>query len=221
MSQEEMKNVTLDDALKHPNWDMGTKITIDSASMMNKGLEVIEAKWLFDVDVDKIDVVIHPQSIIHSMVEYNDGSVIAQLGVPDMRGPIAYALSWPERLPLDLPPLDLCRATDLTFEEPDLDKFPCLALAYQALERGDSAPAVLNAANETAVEAFLAGRIHFGDIVDFVEATLGQWIEHESALKKPPNYAESSGTLESLMAADRWARRHVSENLPGGMNKTN
>jgi len=169
---ETFADITLADALNHPNWSMGRKITIDSATMMNKGLEVIEARWLFDLPGEKIAVHIHPQSIVHSMVEYVDGAVMAQLGIPDMKGPIAYALSWPQRLPLDLPPLDLCKLGQLTFETPDPRRFPCLDLAYQALAAGDSAPAALNAANEVAVEAFLNGRIPFVAIHDVIRMTL-------------------------------------------------
>jgi 1-deoxy-D-xylulose-5-phosphate reductoisomerase len=199
MSQEEMKNVTLDDALKHPNWDMGTKITIDSASMMNKGLEVIEAKWLFDVDVDKIDVVIHPQSIIHSMVEYNDGSVIAQLGVPDMRGPIAYALSYPDRLRDVISPLDLCEIGTLEFYPPDFDKFRNLRLAYRATQAGGTMPAVLNAANEIAVEEFIKGRIGFNDMPHVVEETIDAHTPTEPK------------SVEAVLDADRWGRAKATE----------
>jgi 1-deoxy-D-xylulose-5-phosphate reductoisomerase len=199
MSQEEMKNVTLDDALKHPNWDMGTKITIDSASMMNKGLEVIEAKWLFDVAVDKIDVVIHPQSIVHSMVEYNDGSVIAQLGVPDMRGPIAYALSYPDRLNDVISPLDLCKIGTLEFYPPDFDKFRNLKLAYRATQAGGTMPAVLNAANEIAVEEFIKGRIGFIDMPHVVEET----IDAHRAIEPT--------SVKDVLDADRWGRIKAAE----------
>ncbi len=171
-SHAELKKVSPADALNHPNWSMGRKITVDSATMMNKGLEVIEAKWLFDLPADRIAVHIHPQSIVHSMVEYIDGSVIAQLGIPDMKAPIAYALSYPERLSLNLPPLDLCSLGTLTFEKPDFGRFSCLALAYYALREGGTAPAVLNAANEVAVEAFLNGEISFLDISTTIRATL-------------------------------------------------
>lgn len=153
-----LKHVTLADALNHPQWSMGRKISIDSATMMNKGLEVIEARWLFDLPAELIAVHIHPQSVVHSMVEYVDGSVMAQLGIPDMKAPIAYALSYPERLPLDLPPLNLCQMSALTFTAPDHNLFPCLSLAYQALNAGESFPAVLNAANEIAVGAFWQNR---------------------------------------------------------------
>ncbi|MBT8489772.1 MAG: 1-deoxy-D-xylulose-5-phosphate reductoisomerase [Deltaproteobacteria bacterium] len=199
MPQEEMKNVTLDDALKHPNWDMGTKITIDSASMMNKGLEVIEAKWLFDVTVDKIDVVIHPQSIVHSMVEYNDGSVIAQLGVPDMRGPIAYALSYPDRLNDVISPLDLCKIETLEFYPPDFDKFRNLKLAYRATQTGGTMPAVLNAANEIAVEEFIKERIGFIDIPYVVEETIDAHTSTEPT------------SVKDVLDADRWGRIKAAE----------
>jgi 1-deoxy-D-xylulose-5-phosphate reductoisomerase len=172
---------SIEQALAHPNWSMGPKITIDSATLMNKGLEVVEARWLFDVPPDRIDVVVHPQSVVHSLVEMNDGSWLAQLGVPDMRAPIAVALAWPERLPLldaggtlaDLPRLDLAAAARLDFEAPDRERFPCLALAYEALGSDEAAPAVLNASNEEAVAAFLAGRIPFPAIAATNAAVLG------------------------------------------------
>lgn len=189
-----LAEVTPADALAHPNWDMGRKISIDSATMMNKGLEVIEARWLFNFPAEQISVHIHPQSIVHSMVEYVDGSVIAQLGIPDMRTPIAYALSYPERLPLDLSPLDLCRLGQLTFESPDLERFPCLKLAYTALASGGVAPAVLNAANELAVDAFLAERIGFLDIARIIEQTLDECGDG------------SLNTLEDSILADSRAR---------------
>ena len=156
-----MARATPEDALRHPTWRMGAKITIDSATLMNKGLEVIEARWLFDVPPERVDVLVHPESIIHSLVEFVDGSVLAQLGLPDMRVPIAVALAHPERLPLDLPRLDLAAIGELRFEVPDRKRFPCLDLAYAALRTSEAAPAVLNAANEVAVAAFLAGRIRF------------------------------------------------------------
>ena len=164
--------VTAAQALKHPNWSMGPKITIDSATMMNKALEVIEASVLFGLPVDQVGVYIHPQSIIHSLVEFVDGSVIAQLGVPDMRLPIAYALTYPRRLPLNSPPLDLCQVARLTFETPDMTRFPGLALGYAAARAGGTMPAVLNAANEVAVAAFLDGRLRFLDIPQMVEQTM-------------------------------------------------
>ncbi|MEK7700720.1 MAG: 1-deoxy-D-xylulose-5-phosphate reductoisomerase [candidate division NC10 bacterium] len=167
-----LASVTVEDALRHPTWKMGAKITIDSATLMNKGLEIIEAHWLFDVASDRVQVVVHPQSIVHSMVEYVDGSVIAQLGVADMGVPILYALTYPERRPTPAPRLDLTRVGPLTFYEPDADKFPCLRLARAALEQGGAAPVVLNAANEIAVAAFLHRRIGFTDIADLIERAL-------------------------------------------------
>ena len=172
MSREQLQMVTREQALKHPNWSMGPKITIDSATLMNKGLEVIEAKWLFDVDVKAVEVVVHPQSIVHSLVEYQDGSVIAQLGIPDMRIPIAYALSYPDRLPLQLQPLNLSECANLQFLPPDIYSFPALPLAFKAMSRGGVQPAVLNAANEVAVEAFLAARIRFPQITETVARTM-------------------------------------------------
>ncbi len=198
---ESLREVTLNDALKHPNWNMGRKITIDSATMMNKGLEVIEAHWLFDLPGDQIAVHVHPQSIVHSMVEYIDGSVMAQLGIPDMKGPIAYALSYPERLPLNLPPLDLCRLGSLTFKEPDHSLFPCLPLAYQALAEGGSFPAVLNAANEVAVEAFLSEQITYIAIAEIIQSTLEQ--HHGAELKH----------IDDVLHVDGWARETAREIL--------
>lgn len=194
-SAAELEGVTPAAALSHPNWSMGRKITIDSATMMNKGLEVIEAHWLFDLPAEKIDVHIHPESIVHSMVEYVDGAVIAQLGIPDMKTPIALALSWPERLPLDLPPLDLCRLGRLHFNEPDHLRFPCLALAYRALRTGGTAPAVLNAANEVAVEAFLANRLGFTAIPRLIAAVLDR------------HAAVPASSLAAVLTADAAARR--------------
>jgi len=193
-SLAELKHVAPADALAHPNWQMGRKISIDSATMMNKGLEVIEARWLFDLPPEQIAVHIHPQSIVHSMVEYVDGAVIAQLGIPDMKTPIAYALSYPERLSLELPQLDLCALGTLTFEKPDTERFSCLSLAYQALERGGTAPAVLNAANEIAVDAFLKGEIGFLEIPGVLRATLDT---HQSA---PLRH------IDEVLRADRWGR---------------
>ena len=168
-SKEELKHVTPKEALKHPNWLMGKKITIDSATMMNKGLEIIEACWLFDIPACDIEVIIHPQSIIHSLVEYIDGSTLAQMGNPDMRTPIAYALSHPERIESGVLGLDLIKTKRLDFEAPDLDKFPCLGLAYKALLMGQSAPTILNAANEVAVDAFLVESITFNQIAELIE----------------------------------------------------
>jgi 1-deoxy-D-xylulose-5-phosphate reductoisomerase len=189
--------VTPAQALKHPNWSMGAKITIDSATLMNKGLEVIEARWLFDVDPKRIDIVVHPESILHSMVEYVDGSVVAQLGVSDMRGPISYAMAWPERLRLDLPPLDLSRLGRLTFEAPDPVRFPAFTLAYRALERGGTAPAALSGADEGAVEAFLAGRIAFPRIAELCGEVL------DSHVPEPVRSAEQA------LAASEWGRREA------------
>ena len=171
-TEEMLQNVKPHEALKHPNWDMGNKVTIDSASLMNKGLEVIEAKWLFDLKPDQIKVIIHPQSIIHSLVHFADGSVKAQLGIPDMRVPILYALSFPDRLKSDLPRLDLSIQNTLTFFDPDIKKFRNLALAYFALKQGGNMPCILNAANEIAVNAFLSGKIGFVQMSDVVEHTM-------------------------------------------------
>ena len=186
--------ITVAEALAHPNWSMGSKITIDSATLMNKGLEVIEAHWLFDIDYDRIKVVVHPQSIVHSMVAYRDGAVIAQLGIPDMKGAIAYGLSHPRRLPLSLPAPDFARIGPLTFADPDLARFPCLSLAFHAGKAGGTLPAVLNAANEVAVAAFLAGRLAFTDIHAVVDGALNA--------HQPP----SDPDLEDILAADRQAR---------------
>jgi len=194
MPPEELAHVSREQALAHPNWDMGAKISIDSATLMNKGLEAIEAKWLFDLPWSKIAIHIHPQSIVHSMVEFIDGSVIAQLGVPDMRVPIALALSHPERLPLGLPPLDLPRTNALTFSEPDLDRFPCLDVALRTGRLGGTGPAVLNAANEEAVASFLAGELGFLDIAEVVRRVA------------TANGTEPLRDLDQVMAADRTAR---------------
>ena len=199
MPMEELESVTPAQALAHPNWTMGPKITIDSATLMNKGLEVIEAKWLFDVPVEKIDVHIHPQSIVHSMVEYIDGSVIAQMGIPDMRIPIAYALAYPERLELDLPPLDFFSLKTLTFQEPDLSRFPCLDLAFAACKAGGTMPAVLNASNEVAVQAFLDNRIPFNGIPRTVNQVMQQ------------HALDPAAELEVLLEADSWARKRAEE----------
>jgi 1-deoxy-D-xylulose-5-phosphate reductoisomerase len=184
-------------SLAHPNWTMGRKITIDSATMMNKGLEVIEAHWLFNVPVEKIDVHIHPESIVHSLVEYVDGALLAQLGIPDMKTPIAYALTYPERLPLELPALDLCRLGQLNFAAPNSQCFPCLGLAYEAIKRGGTTPAVLNAANELAVDAFLHDKVGFLDIPRIIG----------SVVEKHSNSAASS--LEQILSADAWARQNA------------
>ncbi len=171
-SDEQLATVTPEQAVAHPNWSMGRKISVDSATLMNKGLEVIEACWLFDAPVERIEVVVHPQSVIHSMVQYIDGSVLAQLGNPDMRTPIAHALAWPERIDAGVAPLDLFSVARLDFRPPDLARFPCLALAFQAMRVGDGASTILNAANELAVEAFLARQIAFTDIPRVIENTL-------------------------------------------------
>ncbi len=196
---DELKNVTPAEALNHPNWDMGRKITIDSATLMNKGLEVIEAYWLFNVPVEKIGVVLHPQSIIHSMVRFIDGSVIAQMSVPDMKGPISYALSYPERLGKVLPTLDLAEIRELTFEEPDVKRFPSLAITYDALRAGGTMPCVLNAANEAAVEAFLDERIPFTDIFRVVSDTMA---EHE---------VSDGETIEEVINVSEWAKEKAKE----------
>jgi len=185
-----------EDALRHPTWQMGRKITIDSATLMNKGLEVIEAHWLFDVPAHRIDVVVHPQSIVHSMVELTDGSTIAQLGVTDMRLPIQYAFSYPERWGALLPPLDLTRCGVLEFEPPDTARFPCLRLAYDALTAGGTMPVALNAANEVAVDAFLAGRLSFPAIAQVIERTLSA---HD---------VQRTDSLAGVREADRWAREY-------------
>lgn len=190
-------NVTVDEALNHPNWKMGSKITIDSATMMNKGLEVIEAHWLFGLPFDKIDVVIHPQSIIHSMVQFVDGSIKAQMGLPDMKLPIQYALSFPERFENDFVRTDLPLINNLTFFEPDFDKFECLKLAYQVLETGGTAPCILNAANEVAVDKFLKGLIKFSDIPKFIN----------TALNKIENHSNSD--IETIIECDKLTRKFV------------
>jgi 1-deoxy-D-xylulose-5-phosphate reductoisomerase len=199
-----LSQVTAAQALKHPNWNMGPKITIDSATMMNKALEVIEASVLFGLPVERVKVYIHPQSIIHSLVEFVDGSVLAQLGVPDMRLPIAYALTYPRRLPLNSPPLDLCQIGTLTFEAPDVTRFPGLALGYAAAKTGGTMPAVLNAANEMAVAAFLRGRIKFMEIPQTVEATMDA------------HRPEPLESLEQILAVNRWARDFAHDRLSRG-----
>lgn len=197
----QLEKVTPEQACAHPNWDMGRKISVDSATMMNKGLEVIEACWLFHTRPDKVDVVLHPQSVIHSMVEYADGSVLAQLGNPDMRTPIAHALAWPERIESGVSSLDLFTVARLDFEAPDLGRFPCLRLAYEAIEQGGSAPAVLNAANEVAVQAFLERRITFTAIPQVIESTLTAYPA-----------GEVSG-LDELLAVDSQARILAEQNI--------
>lgn len=193
-SGDELSGVTVAQALDHPNWDMGQKITIDSATLMNKGLEVIEARWLFDMSVDDIEVVVHPQSVVHSLVEYQDGSVMAQLGIPDMRIPIAYALSYPQRLPLRLQPLKLSQCSNLEFHDPDYESFPALRLAFEAVREGGVAPAVLNAANEVAVASFLAEKISFPRIAAVVAETMNR--VHDG----------SENSLDDILGADAAAR---------------
>jgi 1-deoxy-D-xylulose-5-phosphate reductoisomerase len=197
----DLATVTPDEACAHPNWVMGRKISVDSATMMNKGLEVIEARWLFDAAPEQIEVLIHPQSIVHSMVEYLDGSVLAQMGNPDMRTPIAYALGYPERIAAGVSTLDLAKAGKLEFETLDLQRFPCVRLAYDALARGGTAPAVLNAANEIAVEAFLGGELAFPDISGVIEEVLSATEDAEAA------------ALEDVMLADSVARAIARERI--------
>lgn len=194
LTAAELEKVTPEQAVCHPNWSMGRKISVDSASLMNKGLEVIEAHWLFNAPAEAIQVVVHPQSVIHSAVEYVDGSVIAQLGAPDMRTPIAYALAYPERVVAGVTPLDLFAIGRLDFERPDLVRFPCLRLAYEALHAGAAAPAMLNAANEVAVAAFLERKIGFADIPRLIESVLEQSV------------GQPADNLDDLMRADRLAR---------------
>ena len=193
-SMEQLRDVTPAQACAHPNWDMGRKISVDSATMMNKGLEVIEARWLFDAQPGQIEVVVHPQSVIHSLVQYVDGSVLAQLGNPDMRTPIAHALAWPDRHDSGVDALDLVSVARLDFESPDPRRFPCLRLAFEAISAGGTAPAVLNAANEVAVEQFLAGALAFTEIAEVVEQTVAEF----------PHFAAED--LDQLLLADRRAR---------------
>ena len=200
-SLDEMKNVTAAQALKHPNWDMGAKITIDSASMMNKGFEVIEAKWLFDVDADKIQVVVHPQSIVHSAVQFQDGAVKAQLGAPDMRVPIQLAMSYPVRLESSFPRIDWWNMQDLTFERPDMERFPCLAMAYEAIRRGGNAACVVNAANEVVNLAFRQEKCGFLQMAEIIQKTL----DKVAYIKEP--------TLDDYLETDRIARLTATEFL--------
>ena len=197
--REELLHVTAADALKHPNWSMGNKITIDSATLMNKGLEVMEAKWLFGVDVDQIEVLVHPQSIVHSAVEYEDGAIVAQLGEPDMRVPIQYALTYPKRIKNPFPRVDFTQRNNLTFDKPDMETFKCLSLAYRALKTGGTLPAVLNGANEVAVARFLKGEIGFLDIPELIEQTMDAYtVKYEY-------------TLEDLLEADAWAKDYAAK----------
>ncbi|MBP3929580.1 MAG: 1-deoxy-D-xylulose-5-phosphate reductoisomerase [Peptostreptococcaceae bacterium] len=198
-TKSELLNVTKNEALKHPNWSMGRKISIDSSTLMNKGLEVIEAKWLFDVNTDKIDVVVHPQSIIHSMVQFVDSSIIAQMGCPDMKLPIQYALTYPDRILNDFERLDFSKLNSLTFEKPDLETFPCLKLAYDSLNMGGTYSAVLNAANEVLVNEFLEDKIGFYDIPYYIEKTL----DAHKSISKP--------SLEEILHIDKWSRDFVKE----------
>ena len=193
-TRKELEKITAQDALKHPNWSMGKKITIDSATLMNKGLEVIEACWLFDMSSEKIDVLIHPQSIVHSMVEFRDRSFLAQMSVPDMRGPISYALSYPKRLADPIPPLELDRIESLTFRKVDHETFPCLSFAYEAIKAAGTMPCVLNASNEVAVNAFLKGRVGFNDIPLIIRKTIDN------------HTVSPASTLECVIDADTWAR---------------
>ncbi len=206
MWREQLENVTVADALKHPNWDMGAKVTIDSASMMNKGFEMIEARWLFGCPPDKIEVVVHPQSIVHSMVEFNDGSIKAQLGVPDMHLPIRYALGYPERLSTDAPGLTLSQYSNLTFQAPDYGKFPLLAYAFDAIKAGGNMPCLMNAANEKGVAAFLAGRIRFTDMPRIVSHVM----ENAPFISTPSlDYLIKSNSV-ALSMADEWLAGHSS-----------
>lgn len=198
-SREELVKVTKNEALKHPNWSMGRKISIDSSTLMNKGLEVIEAKWLFDVEADKIDVVVHPQSIIHSMVQFVDSSIIAQMGCPDMKLPIQYALTYPERVLNDFERLDFSKLSSLTFEKPDMNTFPCLKLAYDCLRMDGTYSAALNAANEVLVNEFLEDKIKFYDIPYYIEKTL----DAHNSIEKP--------TLEEILHIDNWSREFVKD----------
>lgn len=197
----QLKDVTAEQALRHPNWSMGKKITIDSATLMNKGLEVIEAKWLFNIPVDKIDVVVHPQSIIHSMVEYQDGMVMAQMATADMRIPIQYAVTYPDRVSNDYPKLDLIDVAQLTFERPDFETFRCLSLAYQAIKQGGTMPTVLNAANEVAVNLFLNNSIKFLDIPSIIETAM---------MRHNINYHP---TLDDIIETDLKTRQQITSNL--------
>jgi 1-deoxy-D-xylulose-5-phosphate reductoisomerase len=201
--REDLINITKNEALKHPNWSMGRKISVDSSTLMNKGLEVIEAKWLFDVDYNKIDVVVHQQSIIHSMVQFDDSSVIAQLGCPDMKLPIQYALGYPDRISNSYERVDFAKIATLTFENPDLDTFPCLNLAYKCLELGGTYSAALNSANEILVNEFLEDKIGFYDIPYFIEKVLESHKSIENA------------TLEDILEIDRWSRDFVKKRIRG------
>ncbi len=208
-SAKDLEKATIADATSHPNWSMGRKITVDSATLMNKGLEVIEAHYLFGIDYDQIEIVIHPQSIIHSMIELADSSVLAQLGWPDMKLPILYCLSWPERLETPWRRLNLAEVGELTFRAPDTKKYPCMELAYAAGRAGGTMPAVLNAANEEAVAQFLEERIHFLDIPEVIEAACER---HKPDLQKQPQ-------LDDVLAVDAWARKAVQEQVTRGTRR--
>jgi 1-deoxy-D-xylulose-5-phosphate reductoisomerase len=196
---DQLANITPDQACAHPNWVMGRKISVDSATMMNKGLEVIEAHWLFGLPLEQIKVLIHPESVVHSMVRYRDGSVMAQLGQPDMRTPIAFGLAWPNRIDAGVAPLDLTQLSGLHFTEPDLQRFPCLGLAFAAAKQGGTSPTVLNAANEIAVAAFLEGRLPYLKIAQAVEFALNQLP------------GQKAGSLDEVLAVDREARLRTSD----------
>ena len=198
---DDIRTASSEDALKHPNWNMGRKISIDSATLMNKGLEVMEAKWLFDVDVDDIEVVIHPQSIVHSMIELKDHSILAQLGVPDMKLPIQYGLSYPDRIKGNVTRLNLNRLMNLTFEEANFEKFPCLELAYEAMKIGGTMPCVLNAANEILVNYYLQDRINFYDISKYIEKIMGQHDMFEY------------GNVNELLAIEKWVKNWMDDEL--------
>jgi len=206
-SADELQRVTPAEALRHPRWNMGSKVTIDSASMMNKGLEVIEARWLFDIEPERISVVVHPQSIVHSMVAFGDGTVLAQMSHPDMRGPIAYALSFPERLNAIMQPLDLVALGELSFLAPDTRRFPCLSLAFRSLQQGGLLPAVMNAANEIAVERFLSGTLAFHAIPVLIEKVMDGFIDDSAPM-----------SMERILDADAWARTRAGELVDSGMN---
>lgn len=200
-TKEEIEKASAEDALRHPTWNMGQKVTIDSATLMNKGLEVIEARWLFNLELDKIDVIVHPQSIIHSMVEYKDNSIISQMGLPDMRTPIQYALSYPERINSNVKKLDFNKLGELTFMAPDTNRFPCLSLAYEALKIGKTMPCVLNGANEVLVEYFLENKIRFYDIPELIEKAM--------SIHEPFSYK----TVDELLEVDKWVRSWIKNQL--------
>ncbi|MCX5970735.1 MAG: 1-deoxy-D-xylulose-5-phosphate reductoisomerase [Coprothermobacterota bacterium] len=209
--EEKMAQVTVEQAMAHPTWRMGPKITIDSATLLNKGLEVIEAHYLFDLPPERIEIVIHPQSIVHSLVEFQDGALLAQLSLPDMRLPIQYALLYPRRLPSLVAPLDLTQIGRLDFHRPDLERFPALRLAYTVLKRGGAAPAILSAADEVAVQLFLDRRIGFLEIIPLVEQVLSAYEDTLPGAVKLRNPFSAAGSLEEILAADHWARQKISE----------